>query len=149
MVDRTSTPASEAPQHEGQSVRRGARPDFTPVPAAISTDDTFVASEALLGTLPIGPPSAGLTELDAGARIGRYLVIRRLGAGAMGIVYAAYDPKLDRKVALKLLAGLATEGTEDARQRLQREAQALAKLAHPNVVGVYDPQAQADRAALR
>ncbi len=138
MVDRTSTPASEAPQHEGQSVRRGARPDFTPVPAAISTDDTFVASEALLGTLPIGPPSAGVTELDAGARIGRYLVIRRLGAGAMGIVYAAYDPKLDRKVALKLLAGLAAEGTEDARQRLQREAQALAKLAHPNVVGVYD-----------
>jgi tetratricopeptide (TPR) repeat protein/tRNA A-37 threonylcarbamoyl transferase component Bud32 len=65
-------------------------------------------------------------------------VIRRLGAGAMGIVYAAYDPKLDRKVALKLLAGLAAEGTEDARQRLQREAQALAKLAHPNVVGVYD-----------
>ncbi|MBL8972204.1 MAG: protein kinase, partial [Myxococcales bacterium] len=100
--------------------------------------DTFVASETLLRTLPVTVSSAGVEELGAGAQIGRYLVIRRLGAGAMGVVYAAYDPKLDRKVALKLLAELATEGTEDARQRLQREAQALAKLAHPNVVGVYD-----------
>ncbi len=126
-------PPSEQPHRAGRP-----RPDATPDPAAIPTADTLVASETLLGTLPTRAPAAAATELEAGAQIGRYLVIRRLGAGAMGVVYAAYDPKLDRKVALKLLAELAADGTEDARQRLQREAQALAKLAHPNVVGVYD-----------
>ena len=55
----------------------------------------------------------------------------------MGIVLAAYDPELDRKVALKLLKP-SREDTTSARQRLQREAQALAKLNHPNVVGVHD-----------
>ena len=113
------------------------RRDLTANPVASAVADTIVASDALLNTLLTPPPFAGIAEHDAGARIGRYFVIRKLGAGAMGVVYAAYDPKLDRKVALKLLAGLA-EGTADARQRLQREAQALAKLAHPNVVGVYD-----------
>ena len=138
MVESTSKLPSEAPHDEGQPARRGAGPEFTPEPAFVPMADTFVASETLLRTLPVTVSSAGVEELGAGAQIGRYLVIRRLGAGAMGVVYAAYDPKLDRKVALKLLAELATEGTEDARQRLQREAQALAKLAHPNVVGVYD-----------
>jgi len=138
MVEPTSKLPSEAPHDEGQPARRGAGPEFTPEPAFVPMADTFVASETLLRTLPVTVSSAGVEELGAGAQIGRYLVIRRLGAGAMGVVYAAYDPKLDRKVALKLLAELATEGTEDARQRLQREAQALAKLAHPNVVGVYD-----------
>ena len=109
-------PPSEQPHRAGRP-----RPDATPDPAAIPTADTLVASETLLGTLPTRAPAATATELEAGAQIGRYLVIRRLGAGAMGVVYAAYDPKLDRKVALKLLAELAADGTEDARQRLQRD----------------------------
>src|ERR1044072_5467226 len=59
-----------------------------------------------------------------------------LGRGGMGVVYAAYDPQLDRKIALKLLR---TESAgEEGRQRMLREAQALAKLAHPNVVAVHD-----------
>src|SRR5262245_37690244 len=53
----------------------------------------------------------------------------------MGVVYAAYDPELDRRVALKLLhAG----GSVEARKRLLREAQAMARLAHPNVIAVHD-----------
>jgi eukaryotic-like serine/threonine-protein kinase len=72
-----------------------------------------------------------------GVIIGRYVVLSKLGAGAMGVVLAAYDPELDRKVALKLLNP--RSGPQDAaRARLQREAQALARLDHPNVVGVYD-----------
>jgi tRNA A-37 threonylcarbamoyl transferase component Bud32 len=64
-------------------------------------------------------------------------VLSTLGAGAMGLVLAAYDPELDRKVALKLLK-TPGQAQSRARVRLQREAQALAKLDHRNVVAVYD-----------
>ena len=68
-------------------------------------------------------------------QLGRYVIVRALGAGGMGIVYAAHDPELKRTVAVKLL-----RGTSDPRmqERLRREAQALAQLAHPNVVAVHD-----------
>jgi serine/threonine protein kinase len=77
--------------------------------------------------------------LRTGARIGRYVVIGQLGAGGMGGVYAARDPELDRKVAIKLLH------SSVGGARLLREARALAKLAHPNVVTVYDVGTFADR----
>ncbi|HEY0251930.1 MAG TPA: serine/threonine-protein kinase, partial [Kofleriaceae bacterium] len=64
-------------------------------------------------------------------RIGRYELVRELGSGGMGVVYAAYDPELDRTVAIKLLDAVAQD-------RSRREAQAMAQLAHPNVVRVYD-----------
>ena len=72
-----------------------------------------------------------------GMAIGRYTTLSQLGAGAMGVVLAAYDPQLDRRVALKLLAPRSNDPAA-ARARLQREAQALAKLDNPNVVGVHD-----------
>ena len=87
-----------------------------------------------------GEPGAG--ELPRGTLIGRFLVVDRLGTGAMGVVYCAFDPELDRKVALKLLQPTLLAGSElaghDARARLLREAQALAKLSHPNVVAIHD-----------
>jgi len=78
-----------------------------------------------------------------GEVIGRYVVLTRLGAGGMGVVYAAYDPELDRKVALKLLRD--PRGGAEARVRLVREAQAMAQLAHPNVVAVHDVGTVDDR----
>ena len=69
-------------------------------------------------------------------KIGRFTVLKRLGAGGMGVVYAAYDNELDRKIAIKLLRGVDETGAHIA--RLKREAQALAKLSHPNVVQVYE-----------
>ncbi|HET6280391.1 MAG TPA: serine/threonine-protein kinase [Polyangia bacterium] len=83
--------------------------------------------------------------LARGVTIGRYVVLTLVGRGGMGEVYAAYDPELDRKVAIKLLrargvkADAGAQATQDSgRARLMREAQAIAKLSHPNVVVVYD-----------
>ena len=68
--------------------------------------------------------------------IGRYRVLERIGQGGMGTVLAAYDEQLDRKVAIKVLD--APGGHSAATLRLQREAQALARLSHPNVVTVHE-----------
>ena len=68
-----------------------------------------------------------------GAELGRYVIERLLGSGGMGVVYVARDPELDRPVALKVL-----RHRSKARARLLREAQAMARLNHPNVVTVYD-----------
>ena len=70
-----------------------------------------------------------------GETVGRYVLLHRLASGAMGVVHAAYDPELDRKIALKLLH---VHGGQRLRDALVAEAQALAKLAHPNVVAVHD-----------
>ncbi len=75
--------------------------------------------------------------LEPDTRIGRYLVRMRLGAGGMGEVYEAYDPELDRVLAIKLVHPRADRHHEEQRL-LVAEAQALAQLSHPNVVQVYD-----------
>jgi eukaryotic-like serine/threonine-protein kinase len=89
---------------------------------------------------PVAPfclsPAAPLEHLEPGTTVGRYLVLERLGAGGMGVVYTAYDRTLDRKVALKILRR--DRSGPHAETRLVREAQALAQLAHPNVVAVHD-----------
>jgi eukaryotic-like serine/threonine-protein kinase len=89
-----------------------------------------------------GPPPAdhGQATLARGATIGRYVVLGLVGRGGMGEVYAAYDPELDRKVAVKLLRVKPGNGVSltEGRQRTLREAQAIARLSHPNVVVVYD-----------
>ncbi|HEY8143134.1 MAG TPA: tetratricopeptide repeat protein [Kofleriaceae bacterium] len=74
--------------------------------------------------------------LAAGAVVGRYRIERLVGSGAMGMVYAARDPELDRMVALKLIRpDRRSDGLE---ARLRRESQALARLQHPNVTAVHD-----------
>ncbi len=73
-----------------------------------------------------------------GDLLGRYVVLERIGRGGMGVVYAAYDPELDRRVAVKLLTRIDREDTSLGRSRLLREAQAMARVSHPNVVAVHD-----------
>src|SRR5262245_15510748 len=87
-------------------------------------------------TLPDSVPAA----LARGASIGRYIVLAMVGRGGMGEVYAAYDPELDRKVAVKLLRVKPGNGVtlSEGRARTLREAQAIARLSHPNVVVAYD-----------
>lgn len=76
-------------------------------------------------------------RLEADQVVGRYIIQNFLAQGGMGVVYVARDPELGRRVALKLVR---TPGGADGtmRQRLLREAQALAQLSHPNVIAVYD-----------
>jgi tetratricopeptide (TPR) repeat protein len=91
------------------------------------------SAEDLEPLVPLGPDGTP----RPGARVGRYVLLRHVGAGGMGVVFAAYDPDLDREVALKLLKpGTVTDA--QARGRLVREAQALARLSHPHVVTVHD-----------
>jgi tetratricopeptide (TPR) repeat protein len=95
------------------------------------------SSLSLLTSHPL--PAAESAPLSRGTAVGRYLVLERLGAGGMGVVYAAYDPELDRRVALKLLrTGVLGLNAEAGRAHLLREAQAMARVSHPHVVPVYD-----------
>jgi tetratricopeptide (TPR) repeat protein len=102
--------------------------------------DTCGQCRALVAEVARDPEAAPADDWDhvpIGAQLGRYRITAVLGAGAMGCVLAATDPELGRTVALKLLrasGGVAAE----LRPRLLREAQALARLSHPNVVTVHD-----------
>jgi hypothetical protein len=96
----------------------GARPESDPLARAVAKARTL---SALLGT-------------DERVKLGRYHLLERAGAGGMGVVYAAWDPELDRRVAIKIMHFAA--GAK--RERALVEGQALAKLSHPNVVAVHD-----------
>lgn len=87
---------------------------------------------------PVPPPS----------QVGRYLLLKRLGEGGMGVVYSAYDPDLERKVALKLLRPDIQTDSEEARARLLREAQAMARVSHPNVIPIFDVGVWGDQVFL-
>src|SRR5688572_11792097 len=72
------------------------------------------------------------------SQIGRYEIRKNIGEGGMGKVYLAYDPFLDREVALKLLAIGKTPSAEESIERFKREARATAKLQHPHIVTIHD-----------
>jgi tetratricopeptide (TPR) repeat protein len=101
-------------------------------PPRVSTTLAWVGGRELEST------DAAEDERELGdtiARVGRYVMLERVGSGGVGIVFAAWDPVLSRRVALKLLR---RHGAEDGANRLVREAQAMARLSHPNVVQVFD-----------
>jgi tetratricopeptide (TPR) repeat protein/predicted Ser/Thr protein kinase len=93
------------------------------------------SAERAAGGAPRGA-AGGLGPGSPLRRIEQFVLLECIGAGGMGTVFAAFDDKLERKVAIKLVA--TRSGDERARQRLLREAQALARLSHPNVVTVYE-----------
>jgi hypothetical protein len=76
--------------------------------------------------------------LPKGTVVGRYILLEPIGEGGMGQVYAAYDPELNRKLAIKLLQPRGEETKDEDRGRFVREGQAMARLSHPNVVAVHD-----------
>lgn len=93
-----------------------------------------------------GQEGAWNPELERGVCLGRFVLLDLLARGGMGEVYLAYDPELDRKVALKMLRG--GGAGQDASARLLREAQAAARLSHSNVVQVYEVGHVGDRVFL-
>lgn len=124
-----SGPAFDATMREG----KGAT-------ARMGSEGLAKAHDSGPVTLPdmetLSSPGQGKGALATGTQLGRYVILQLRGEGGMGVVYSAYDPNLDRRVALKLLK---TEGqSADAGARLRREAQMLAKVSHPNVVAVHD-----------
>lgn len=103
-------------------------------------DPTQARETTLLGEPTAGPSSAGPEPDDElPARLGRYVPLSRLGQGGMGVVVEAFDTQLARRVAIKVLHGRRRRPLGiNAAPRLRREARALAQLAHPNVVEIYD-----------
>jgi eukaryotic-like serine/threonine-protein kinase len=109
------------------------------LPADSDLSDPARPPDAFARTVPT-PGDGSRQEIPRGALLGRYVIVSCLGEGGMGIVYRAYDPELDRKVAVKLLRSnrFLGDDSSEGRARLVREGQAMARLAHPNVVAVYD-----------
>ena len=113
--------------------------------AFASTDEFLTSADTLDASLdpsldtyvdfPRGPVKKRVNK--RGDSIGRYVLLDPIGTGGMGTVWTAYDTKLDRKVALKLLRAIYA-ASDQAKRRLEREARALAQLSHPNVVQVHD-----------
>jgi tetratricopeptide (TPR) repeat protein/predicted Ser/Thr protein kinase len=99
----------------------------------VDTTRPAAGEATLAGTGGVAPVNDA--PLRRGDEVGRYVVLENIGRGAMGVVYKAFDPQLDRAVALKLLLG---EESDVRRGRLMREAQAIAKVSHPNVIAVHD-----------
>lgn len=83
-------------------------------------------------------PGSGESTAQPDETVGKYRLDRMIGSGGMGVVWAAFDPDLERAVALKLLRAESAEQT--MRTRLLREARAMARLRHPNVVTVFDEE---------
>ena len=104
--------------------------------------DGCPSCRSLVAAMARGKASAAGERVDPAdnERVGRYVLGRRLGSGAMGTVYRARDPELEREVAVKVVrADIALgERAEELHARLLREARTLAKLSHPNVVTVFD-----------
>jgi predicted Ser/Thr protein kinase len=96
----------------------------------------LVALSGSAGEEAADPSEAEPVDLPVGkgTRIGRYAVESVVGAGGMGAVYAAHDPELERRVAIKLVH----HRIDQPEEHLRQEARAMARLAHPNVVQVYD-----------
>lgn len=113
--------ARSAESATGSGVRTPTGPGITP------TIDGRANAEA---------PTAPVVTVNA-SKIGRFTLLGQIGQGGMGSVFAAYDEQLDRRVALKLLHQ-SLSGTTRQRQRTLREAQAVARISHPNVIAVYE-----------
>jgi len=127
----TVRPSADDPTHPTLAADAPATPDDLSV-------GTFIARAAAQGGLP--------GARDA-ARIGRFAVLTQLGEGGMGVVLSAYDELLDRRVALKLLRA-PDRGDARLQARLMREAQALARLSHPNIIHVYEAGVSGDELYL-
>ncbi|MCA9717087.1 MAG: protein kinase, partial [Myxococcales bacterium] len=101
---------------------------------AMESEDAFARAEPSR-VIPSARPEDA--SLQMSSRVQRFALLRKLGEGGMGAVFLAYDEALDRRVAIKLIRDDRVSGAA-AQLRMVREAQALARLSHANVVTVYE-----------
>src|SRR5580658_5190815 len=139
---------TECPSEEDLARLIGASAEWEGLSGILSHLDSCETCRSLAATLAyrsalepgrIDADSPSLPGVEPGTVVGRYVVLQQVGKGGMGVVFAAYDPTLDRKVAMKFVrsrdvgAGRVAEA-----ERIAREALALARVSHPNVVSVHD-----------
>ncbi|AKQ63410.1 Serine/threonine kinase family protein [Myxococcus hansupus] len=119
---------------------RGSGADDSPeLSTQVVSEDAHGAPHTAEPSSARAAPGQASSRSPLGQRVGRFIPLKLLGQGGMGAVYAAYDPDLDRKVALKLLSVEARHLDEEGgRVRLLREAQAMARVSHPNVIPIYE-----------
>jgi tetratricopeptide (TPR) repeat protein/predicted Ser/Thr protein kinase len=123
--------ASDVPTIDGGEAHGSTSEGLVPSDAVVvATLDAGLARERTRQAL------FGQTEVEH--KINRYTVIDQLGAGAMGVVYSAYDPDLDRRIAVKLVRPSRRDSGPESRERMIAEARAMAKVSHPNVVSVFE-----------
>ncbi|MBA3391496.1 MAG: protein kinase [Deltaproteobacteria bacterium] len=141
LVDGLASPPDRARGHAHIDECDECR-DLVAVLMRAARPSAELAPTGLAPTDPRGPATPpNLRDEDSlhpGDQVGRYRIVRELGAGGMGRVYEAHDPELDRILAIKLLRDAASDGDGAYTARLVREARALARLAHPNVVAIHD-----------
>jgi serine/threonine protein kinase len=108
--------------------------------SGLAQDETVVTDRRGIGPGP-QPEGAGQEpappKAPGPARIGKYELVKLLGRGGMGAVFQAFDPVLEREVALKVMLP-ETAGDPEQKQRFEREARAVARLSHPGIVTVFD-----------
>jgi len=129
-VDQRAEPADAGSELSGGSLRGAA-----PADDLVAARARAAIEAQLFGAAPLGDANA--PPAPAPRRLGRYLLEQKIGAGGMGVVYRAHDPELARDVAIKVLRADAVDDAV-ASQRMLREARAMARVAHPNVIHVYD-----------
>ncbi len=119
------------------------------VAVAVSSRGDTAAETVVPGGGTVGDAARRETAslIPPGTQLGRYQVRRWIGRGGMGDVYEGFDPKLERRVAIKLLRGRGSDGPA-AQRRLEREAKTLARLSSANVVAALDIGIYADRVFL-
>jgi serine/threonine protein kinase len=134
-MDRRDAPTVQTAVGDGECL--GIEELVAMVEGRITADRADLAIAHIDSCADCAEVIANLGSLDGPARrIDRYQIERVLGTGGMGIVYAAFDPELQRRIAIKLVRPDASN--EHFQPMMLKEARTLARLSHPNVVGVYD-----------
>ncbi|HYR43851.1 MAG TPA: serine/threonine-protein kinase, partial [Terriglobia bacterium] len=99
--------------------------------------ESLLAANEEARTSFLAEPAPQETSLEQGTKLGPYEIVSAIGAGGMGEVYRAHDPRLGRDVAIKVLRGIFTSDADRLR-RFEQEARAAAALNHPNIVAIHD-----------
>jgi predicted Ser/Thr protein kinase len=124
------------------SDRDQALADTAVSPPGVEVSPGIAGVERTATIAATSPEGVAALKAATHRQLGRYRLEKELGVGGMGIVHAAFDPELERRVAIKLILRATSD---EARSRLLREARAMARLTHPNIITIYEIGSEAGR----